>query len=157
MIFLGCDVTFYAIIAIDHRFRLVSLTLTFSCIQSASDGHDRMFLYSAFIAASVLQARILQDAEKLLNNLPAVPIPARARRFPAVSKLPKYPPSPDNYLTFEIRDFFPDRQPYRHLYVAEMPGADKQLILIKFSRWYSIELHDFCAKSGHAPPILAFE
>jgi hypothetical protein len=40
-------------------------------------------------AASVLQAHILQDAEKLLNKLPAALIPAHARRFPTVSKLPK--------------------------------------------------------------------
>jgi len=43
------------------------------------------------------------------------------------------------------------------LYVAETPGADKQLILVKFVRQYSIGLHEFCATSGHAPPILAFE
>jgi serine/threonine protein kinase len=42
------------------------------------------------------------------------------------------------------------------MYIAEM-GADKQLVLIKFARWHSIELHRFCAKSGHAPQILAFE
>jgi RIO-like serine/threonine protein kinase len=47
--------------------------------------------------------------------------------------------------------------PYRLLYVAEMPGADEQLVLIKFARRYSIELHEICAKAGHAPPILAFE
>ena len=34
---------------------------------------------------------------------------------------------------------------------------DKQLVLIKFVQRYSIKLHDFCAKSGHAPQILAFE
>ncbi|KIM86156.1 hypothetical protein PILCRDRAFT_65550, partial [Piloderma croceum F 1598] len=66
-------------------------------------------------------------------------------------------PSSDDYFAFEIRCFFPDKQPYRLLYVTEMPGADKQLVLIKFARRYSIELHEFCANSGHAPPILAFE
>jgi hypothetical protein len=49
------------------------------------------------------------------------------------------------------------RQPYRIRYVAETPGADKQLILIKFVRRYSTELHQICAKSGHAPLILTFE
>jgi len=156
MIFLGCDITFYAVIAIDHRFRIVTLTPTLSCIQSASDGRDRTFLYSAFTAASVLQAHILQDATRLLNNPPAV-IPAFARHFPAVSTLRKYPASSDGYFSFEIRSFFPDRQPYRLLYVAETPGPDKQLVLVKFVRRYSIELHEICAKSGHAPAILAFE
>ncbi|KIM72228.1 hypothetical protein PILCRDRAFT_99398 [Piloderma croceum F 1598] len=115
-----CDITFYAVIAIDHCFRIVTLTPTFSCIQSVSDGHNHTFPYSAFTVASVLQAHILQDTTRLLNNPPAV-IPAPACHFPA------------------------------------MPGADKQLILIKFVRRYSIELHEICAKSGHAPPILTFE
>jgi serine/threonine protein kinase len=30
-------------------------------------------------------------------------------------------------------------------------------VLIKFTPWYSIELHEFCANSGHAPQILAFQ
>ncbi|KIL58229.1 hypothetical protein M378DRAFT_181377 [Amanita muscaria Koide BX008] len=150
----GCNITFYAIIAIDHRFRIVSLTPGFSCILSASDGRDRTLLYSAFTAASVLQAHILQDFERLLNNLPAV-IPADARHFPAVSKLRKYPPSSNDYFAFEIGCFFPVRQPYRFLYAAATP--DKQLVLVKFSRRYPIELHEFCANSGHAPRIFAFE
>lgn len=151
----GYELAFYAIVAIDHRFKLVTLTPTFSCLQTACDGRDRRSLYSAFTAVSVLQAHILQDVENLLHNLPPGPIPDHARRFPAVSRLCKYPPSSDDYLNFEIRCFFPDRQNNRLLYVAEMP--DKQLVLIKFVQRYSIELHDFCAKSGHAPRILAFE
>jgi hypothetical protein len=131
MIFLGCNITFYAVIVINHQFRIVTLTPTFSCIQSASDGCDHTFLYSALTAASVLQAHILQDTTRLLNNPPAV-IPAPARHFPAVSTLHKYPASSDGYLNFEIQSFFPDRQPYHLLYVAEMPGADKQLVLVKF-------------------------
>ncbi|KAK2459838.1 hypothetical protein APHAL10511_008159 [Amanita phalloides] len=150
----GCELTFYAVIAIDHRFKLVSLTPTFSCNQSASDGRDRKSLYLAFTAASVLQAQILQDVEKLQNNLPQE-IPLKARRFPVVTKLRKYPSSSDDHLNFEIQDVFPDRQPYRFLYVAATP--DDQLVLIKFVRQYSIELHHFCAESGYAPRILAFE
>ena len=153
-IFLGCELTFYAVIAVDHRLNLVSLTPTFSCIQSASNGRDRKSFYLAFTAASVLQAHILQDAEKFRNNLPQE-IPLNARHFPAVTKLRKYPSPSDDQLNFEIREFFSDREPYRLLYVAVTP--DDQLVLIKFVRQYSIELHHFCAESGHAPPILAFE
>jgi hypothetical protein len=158
LIFLGCLITFYAIIAIDQRFRIVSLTTGYSCISSASGGRDRTFLYSAFTAASVLQACILQDAERLLNDPPAalIPVSASARHFPAVSKLRKYPLSSDNYFSFEIQCFFPNRQPDRLVYIArEMP--DKRLVLIKFAPQYSIELHEFCANSGHVPLILAFE
>ncbi|KAF8227067.1 hypothetical protein L208DRAFT_1405999 [Tricholoma matsutake] len=151
----GYELAFYAIVAIDHRFKLVTLTPTFSCLQTACDGRDRRSLYSAFTAASVLQAHILQDVENLLHNLPPGPIPDHACHFPAVSRLRKYPPSSDDYLNFEIQCFFPNRQNNHLLYVAEMP--DKQLVLIKFVQQYLIELHDFCAKSGHAPWILAFE
>ena len=41
--------------------------------------------------------------------------------------------------------------------VAETQGAATQLVLIKFVRQYSIELHEFCANLGHAPPIFAFQ
>jgi hypothetical protein len=93
---------------------------------------------------------------RLLDNPSAVVIPADVHLFPAVSKLRKYLPSSDEYFAFEIQCFFPNRQPYHFTYLAEI-GANKQLVLIKFSRRYSIELHAFCAKSGHAPQILAFE
>ena len=33
---------------------------------------------------------------------------------------------------------------------------DKNLILVKFTRHYSIELHAFCAERGRAPGILGF-
>jgi len=153
--FLGCDITFYAIIPIDHRFRVISLTPTFSCIGSASDGRDRSSLYSAFIASSVLQARIILDATRFLRNPPAV-ISTPARRFPAVTRLRKYPLS-NEYFSFEIQSFFPERLPNRLLYIAETPGPNKQRVVIKFARNYSIELHYFCARLSYAPPIFAFE
>ena len=82
-------------------------------------------------------------------------IPLKARQFPVVTKLRKYPTTFDDHLNFKIQDFFHDRQPYRLLYVAATP--DHQLVLIEFVRRYSIELHHLCAESGHAPRILAFE
>lgn len=151
----GCDITFYAIIAIDHRFRIIALTPTFSCIASASDGRDRTCLYSAFVASSVLQACLIQDATTISRN-PAAIIPTPARLFPAVTRLRSYPPS-NQYFSFEIQSFFPERLPNCLLYVAETPGPDKQRVVIKFARKYSIELHDFCARLGHAPAIYAFE
>ena len=138
---------------IDHRFRLVSLTPAFSCLRSASNGHDHTSLYRAFTAALVLLAHILRDIEKL-TSIPSAPIPSHQRRLPAVSKLRKYPSSSDDYFKFKLQSLF-DTQPYRLLYVAEMP--DKQPVIIKFAQRYSIELHEFCANSGHAPRILAFE
>jgi hypothetical protein len=90
-----------------------------------------------------------------MNN-PLSVIPTVARRFPAVTRLRKYPLS-NEYLSFEIQSFFPERLPNRLLYIAETPGPNKQLVVVKFARKYSIELHDCCARLGHAPTILAFE
>ncbi|KAF8958694.1 hypothetical protein BDZ97DRAFT_1840869 [Flammula alnicola] len=151
----GADVRFYALIAVDHQYRLVSLTPGLSCIPSASDGHDRKALYRAFAAASVLQARILQDAQKFLIQ-PAPKIQPTTRRFPAVTRLRKRD-SPDEYLSFQIQGFYPDRQSYRLLYLAETTGPVKRTIVVKFAREYSVELHAFCAQRGYAPRILAFE
>ena len=90
--------------------------------------------------------------------MPPPEIPRTARRFPSITQLRKsHSSADDNYLSFQIVGFHPDRQPYRLLYVAETTGPEKETILIKFVREYSIELHDFCAKRGHAPRIFAFE
>ncbi|KAH8981904.1 hypothetical protein EDB86DRAFT_2973436 [Lactarius hatsudake] len=62
----------------------------------------------------------------------------------------------DDYLTFEICGLLDDRVHGRLLYKAKRPGID-ELIFIKFVRRYSIDLHHFCAKAGHAPSILGYE
>lgn len=162
----GCDITFYAVLAIDHQIRLVSLTPTISCVQSAFDGRDRKSLYLAFAAASVLQAQILEDAlklddaRKILKGLTAAEIPVGNRRYPTISQLSlsKYATSrgPDDCLTFEICGLLDDHVHGRLLYTAKSPGTD-ELILIKFVRRYSIDLHHFCAKAGHAPSILGYQ
>lgn len=98
----------------------------------------------------------IQDVEKILNNLHSWSILRYEGCFPAVSKLRKYPASPsDDYFNFVIESKFRDRQPNSLLYNAKMP--DKQPVLIKSTRRYSIELHHFCAKLGRAPQIFAFE
>lgn len=146
---------FYAIIKIGHQLKLIGLTPTLSCIESDSDGRERKSLYLAFAAASVLQAHILQDIEKLLVNPPSGPILGYDHCFPAISKLRKYPPSSDDYFNFDIHSLFPDTRPNRLLYFAQTP--DKELVIVKFARQYSIELHQFCTGLGHAPQIFAFE
>jgi serine/threonine protein kinase len=152
----GSDVKFYALVAVNHQYRLVGLTPGLSCIAYASNGLDRKALSRAFVAASVVQARILRDAERFLIT-PPPEIPPTARRFPSITRLRKWHSSADDYLSFQILGFHPDRQPCRPLYVAETTGLEKETILIKFVQEYLIELHDFCAKRGHAPRIFAFE
>lgn len=155
-----CYITFYALLAVDHQIRLISLTPTYSCLPSAYEGIDRESLCLAFTAASVLQDHILEDARKILSDPTAAEIPNFARRCPAISKilLSKYAasPNPDDYITFQICGLLDDDIDNRLLYKAKRPGFD-ELILIKFARQYSIELHSFCANAGHAPSILGFE
>ncbi|KAJ3500012.1 hypothetical protein NLJ89_g9980 [Agrocybe chaxingu] len=152
----GSDVKFYAVIVLDSRYRLVSLTPALSCIRSASDGHDRTALYAAFTAASVLQARILQDIDRHLAA-PPPKMPDGAHRCPAISKLRRYASLPNDYLTFGIQKRHSCKQSRRLLYMAEMGEPEFKTILVKFVQGYSAELHAFCADSGHAPRILAFE
>ncbi|KAH9034952.1 hypothetical protein EDB85DRAFT_1889473 [Lactarius pseudohatsudake] len=170
----NCDITFYALLAVDHCIRLTRLTPTLSCIQSAFDGHDHESLYLAFTAASVLQAHILEDAQILTrilthpiarpstSEIPAE-IPTPTRCYPAISKLLKYPttPGPDNYLFFEICGVFEglwDCLLYKARRIKRSDlGSDDKFILIKFMRQYSLDLHQFCAEAGHTPLILGYE
>jgi hypothetical protein len=153
---LGCDITFYAILAVDRQIRLVSLTPSYSCIGSASDGCDCKYLYRAFTAASVLQAHILEDALKLRDartsgTAKSLGVP---RRCPAISKL-LVSPGTQTYLSFKNLAPFDDRA-NRLLYMAERWDGTGN-ILIKFARQYSIELHSYCANKGHAPLMLGYE
>ncbi|KAH9167048.1 hypothetical protein EDB89DRAFT_2127435 [Lactarius sanguifluus] len=129
----GCDITFYAVLAVDHQIRLVSLTPTLSCVQSASD-------------AQILEdAQKLNDARKLLMDPTAAEMPAGDRRYPAISQLSVSKFVVSLMIVYTIV-----------FYKAKSPGID-ELILIKFVRRYSIDLHHFCAKAGHAPSILGYE
>ncbi|CAA7270391.1 unnamed protein product [Cyclocybe aegerita] len=152
----GSDVKFYAVIVLDSRYRLVSLTPALSCIRSALDGCDRTALYTAFTTASVLQAHIVQDIDRYLAALPPK-IPDGAHRCPAISKLRRYGSLSDDYLTFGIQKLHPCKQSQHLLYIAETEDPDYQTVLIKFVQGYLAELHAFCADSNHAPHILAFE
>ncbi|KAF8271332.1 hypothetical protein EI94DRAFT_600584 [Lactarius quietus] len=121
------------------------------------------FPISSLYSASVLQGHLLEDAQKLLSDPTVAEIPNLARRYPAVSRISvsKYATSPNsdsgNYITFEICGLLDDDDiEDRLLYKAKRPGFN-ELVLIKFVRRYSIELHSFCAKTGHTPPIIGYE
>ncbi|EGO20156.1 hypothetical protein SERLADRAFT_417942 [Serpula lacrymans var. lacrymans S7.9] len=119
----GCDETFYAIIALDHQYRAAPLTSTLSCLPSANDGGDRKALYAAFTAASVVLAYILEDARTFRQSLP----PDTLRRFPAITKLGKYGCKSNGDVEFQIQKLHPDRQNYRLLYIAKTKDG-KELI-----------------------------
>jgi hypothetical protein len=150
----GPDIKFYAIMSIGTQFRLVSLTPALSCIPSASEGGDRNTLYRAFTAASVLQARILNEGpyyQRFTED-------CGRTRLPRVSKLLRRRSTsfkPNDSLKFQIQRQFDSRRHNQLLYLAK--AYDEKTILVKFVRHYCLELHDICASSGHAPTLLAYE
>ncbi|KAH9979886.1 hypothetical protein BGW80DRAFT_1441969 [Lactifluus volemus] len=139
--FVGSDIKFYAIILIGIQYRLVSLTPALSCIPHVLDGQDRQALYTAFTAASVLQAHIQGDVNRYLAVKPPA-IQKNTYHFPAISKLRIYGSLTLGYLKFEILQRHDDLST-RWLYFAETGGPDSQTILIKFVQHYSVDLHAF--------------
>ncbi|KAI6113733.1 hypothetical protein EDD16DRAFT_1709361 [Pisolithus croceorrhizus] len=130
----------------------VSPTPGLSCIQASGNGDDRVALYNAFAAASVLLACIREDAAKVVHS-PPPPIEEGYRNLPPISSL-RHPYS-GTHIEFKILDFLQPRVSNRYLYSAET--ADGKQILVKFTRRYSCELHMFCADRGYAPALLGFE
>jgi len=130
-----------------------------------------MALYAAFSGALDLLSQIDEDAARIMVKAPALtPIEPADYKLPCISALPKYcggARTPDENETetetVQFRMFLrhPDTQPDRLLYVAEISDESdhwqpEQIIIVKFTRTYSIELHAFCASRGHAPRILGF-
>lgn len=134
------------------RWRIVSLTPGLSCIQASGEGDDRVALYKAFTAASVLLAHIKKEAMKLVINPPSQ-IERSSRILPPISSL--HDPTSDTHIKFTILELFSSTVINRHLYIAKM--IDGKKILVKFTRQYSYDLHTFCAKLGCAPPLLGFQ
>ena len=130
---------------------MVSLTPALSCIASAGEGDDRKALYAAFSGTLDLLRRIDEDAKRFLSKPPKIEHVDFS--FPYISTLPKFGGSSEEF-HFRILNLHPDVQSYRQLYVAET--LDKEPIMVKFTRRYSIELHAFCAKRGYAPVIHGF-
>ena len=61
-------------------------------------------------------------------------------------------------IDFEITErFMTGLEGNHHLYLAFTVNPDPVVILAKFSRAYSMALHNYCASIGHAPELMAFE
>jgi len=149
----GAEVRFYGIVLLGHQYRCVALTPALSCVAASTEGWERKALYKAFSAASVLLAHIHQDARQFVTSLPPE-IPDGTYHFPAITKLRKWQHS--GFLDFQINSFYGDRLPSRLLFTARTQDANST-ILVKFTRNYSIDVHQFCAVLGRAPTILGFE
>ena len=143
---------------VDKQVRILPLTPAFPC--NDSELHNRMRLYVAFGATRRLLARIEQDAAGLVNlPSPTPEIPGPSRRYPNVSSLQRV--SSNNTgerLEFQITERLMTGLQGNHLlYLASTTDPNPQEILLKFSRQYGRELHQFCTSINHAPKLLAFE
>ncbi|KAI0036087.1 hypothetical protein K488DRAFT_42040, partial [Vararia minispora EC-137] len=159
----GPQVTFYGVLSLGHRYRLVSLTPTLSCLGSDLETNRYKSLIRSFTAASVLNILISRDAANLLDHLPS-PIEPDCLRLPAIHRLRKWhapgpsadttnTPSDNDYVEFHIMNKS-STQPTSLLYVAQM---DNRAIIVRFTQTYSCDVHAFCATRGHAPNLLAYE
>jgi hypothetical protein len=155
----GFEVTFYAVVFLgQNQYRIPNLTPGLPCRSSAEDGVGRRTLYSAFMAATVLIARIWEDTKKVIITPPSR-IFGDTHRFPCVSALPRYNEGLPGTLNFNIvRPFMRGPTNNSLLYIAVVREGDKDKeIVVKFTRRYCIELHTFCAITGNAPRILGYQ
>jgi len=151
-------VTFYAIVAIQHQYQVISLTLMLLCLPDTSCDDDQKNVHAAFMVALVLLGCILEDSTKYAVCSPPEISPGY-HKYPPISRLSHFSKSKDTksqrFVNFEIRDFYPARESYHWLYVA-MTGEEKK-ILVKFTPHYSIALHEFCVAHQKLPQILSFD
>jgi len=142
---------------IDRQVRVLPLTPAFPC--NDSELHNRMPLYVAFAAARRLLAHIERDAASLVES-PSPPIPEPSRRHPNIRSLLRASSNmqEEERVNFRITERLMTGLEGKHLlYLAWTTDLNPQLILLKFSRQYGKELHQFCTSITHAPELLACE
>ncbi|KAH8986309.1 hypothetical protein EDB92DRAFT_1879504 [Lactarius akahatsu] len=147
----GPFITFYGI-AFLGQWHIAALTPTYSCVASACEGRDRMALCAAFRSASILLNHIHDDVKHFVEIPPESPLTDRT--LPYISELPRYPSMDESQkIQFQVLRRH-QKQDIRNLYIAKT--SDGEEIIVKFTRQYSIKLHNFCAERGHAPTIRGF-
>ncbi|KAF5315149.1 hypothetical protein D9619_007053 [Psilocybe cf. subviscida] len=169
MTLIGDLVQFHAIILLGHQYRAIGLTAALSFSLWATNIVQRKQLYNAFIAANVLQQRIHRDLESYSNQCQDQGPPHPGHFFfPSVPKILAHGGNKANgdYIEFTILDHFAgtgeETFRNRHLYLATLKVERPDYpcgteILVKFSRRYCMDLHDFCYDKKHAPKVLGFE
>lgn len=152
---IGTLILFVGLVMLDKQVWVLPLAHPF--IANDSDLPDRVPLYATFEAASRLLVRIEQDAARLVTS-PPPHISGSHRRLPDVHSLLQSSGSDVQVerINFQIiQKVETGLEGRRHLYLATTDN--NQQILIKFSRQYGKELHEFCASMTYAPELLAFE
>ena len=141
---------------IDTQVRMLPLTPAFPCADSELE--SRAPLYAAFSAARDLLKSIEEDEEEFLKSSTPENHSPVLHQFPDIQSLSLCQLPSDNQqeqrIDFRITASLEYGLQGRFLYLAE---TESQTILVKFSRMYSKELHEFCAARNYAPRLLAFE
>ena len=115
-------------------------------------------LFHAFWAACMLRARICRDTRQAMD-LPLVWPKPKRRNLPYVHKIPAWSSNAgveEQHLEFTIESVVAQGKPWnekRFLYRAKTQNDD---VIVKFTRRYCTDLHQFCAKRGHAPELLGY-
>ena len=136
---------------VDSQVRSLPITNPFSC--SDSETYTRPRLYATFRAAQAFLKDIQHDAKKYAAS-PPPPIPQKHKRLPNVGALRRVSSSnQEERLEFKIKHSLRGR----FIYVAETSGPKSEKIVVKFTRKYKRELHEFCAEHGYSPKLLAYE
>ena len=107
--------TFYTIVAIQHQYQVISLTLMLSCFLDISYSNDQKSIHVVFVIASVLLGCILEDSTKY-TVFPSSEILPGHHKYPPISRLPHYSKSKDfrfqRFVDFKIRNFYLARESY---------------------------------------------
>lgn len=96
--------------------------------------------------------KALQIQPQKLQVLPK--LSATSAFFPCIDSLPRR--NGEGTIRFEISGRFGVPRPARELYLARAVDGNN-LIIVKFSRSYGIELHEHCFKEGRAPEVLGYD
>ncbi|KAI9510392.1 hypothetical protein F5148DRAFT_593466 [Russula earlei] len=155
---IGSYIGFGALILLD-RPRFVALTPLLSTRFPSGDDLARPALIQAFCAACILRSNIHRDMLQLLTHPLAPSLPERTshmfRRYQYGVPIANY----DGQLEFSILDVMnktddPElRDENRFLFGAKMQD---EVVVVKSTRHYCPDLHDFCAKRGQVPKLLGY-
>ena len=152
----GSFISFLGLVTIDTQVRMLPITLTLPCTDSALE--SRAALYAAFSAARELVESIEKDAKEFAESPAPEPQSPILHKFPNIQSLRLHQPSSNSQqeqrIAFQITDSLGNGAQDRFLYLAK---CEVKTIPVKFSRTYGKELHEFCAARNCAPQLLAFE
>ena len=148
----GTFISFVGLVMIDTQVRVLPLSHPF--ISNDSELPDRTRLYATFEAARRLLVRIEEDAAYLVASRPPS-ISGSRRRLPDIYNLLRVSRNNGQVgerMSFQITQRLETgMEGKRFLYLAKT-DRDQNLILLKFSRRYSKDLHEVCASKSIMHP-----